>query len=111
MLQKLRSLSSDAKKKVVISCAGSLTLVVFAFWIAHFSGIFSETLSNTKEKGAVVFSAIEENVGKVYNAFEKIIPKEQADNRIEINSSSTSASSTTEIATTTSATTTVIMVK
>lgn len=104
MLQRLRNLSSGTKKKIVVSCAGSLTLIVFAFWIAHFSGIFSETLSNTKEKGAIVFSAIEENVGKVYNSFEKIIPQEQMGDSVEINSTSTSASSTTEIATTTATT-------
>lgn len=95
MLQKLRNLSSNAKKKVIVSCAGSITFVVFLFWIFNFSVIFRETLDNTIEKGATAFAAVEENVGKVYNAFEKIMPSNPINN----------GSTTEEIATTTSTTT------
>jgi hypothetical protein len=110
MLKKLRSLSSDAKKKIVVFCAGSMTFLVFIFWISNSFGTFSETFGETKEKGALVYSAIEENVGKVYNAFEKIIPKKE-DGFVDLSGSSTNATSTTETATTTSATSTGVVLE
>ncbi len=111
MLKKLRNLSSDTKKKIVIFCAGALTFVVFVFWITDFSSTFSKTIGDTKEKSAAVYVVIEENVGKVYNAFAKIMPKDQNTGIVDTSLSTTNASSTVEIATTTSATTTENMLK
>lgn len=104
MLKKLRSLSPDAKKKVIILCSGSITFVVFLFWIFNFSAIFSSTWNNTVEKGAAAYGVVEENIGKVYNAFTEIIP-ENTNVGVDLNASTTSATSTTEIASTTASTT------
>ncbi len=76
MLKKLRSLSPESKRKVVLAFAGFLTFFVFTFWIFNFFGIFIITIDNAATKSASAYSAFEQNVEKVYNTVTKIIPKD-----------------------------------
>lgn len=75
MLNKLRGLNDDSKRKIVLVCASTLTLAVFIFWIFSFSGIFVNSVNDTMEKGASAYSAFEQNIEKVYNTMTKMVPK------------------------------------
>ncbi|MES2223851.1 MAG: hypothetical protein V4469_02870 [Patescibacteria group bacterium] len=101
MLQRLRNLSQESKRKVVFASAGILTFFVFVFWIFNFSGIFVNTLNETATKGASAYGAFEQNVEKVYNTMTKMVPGDISN----INNGNT------DIQTQTSATTTEDVIK
>lgn len=90
MLEKLRKLTPDAKKKIVKTVAGTITFFVFIGWVLHFSGIFAGAYNSTKSKGATIFSFVEQNVEKAYNAFHQVVSKSK-----DIVASTTSAFETT----------------
>lgn len=76
MLKKLRSLSPESKKKVVLVVASTLTFFVFVFWIFNFFGVFLNIVSDTATKGASVYNAFEQNIEKVYNTMTEMVPKD-----------------------------------
>ena len=76
MLQSLRNLKPEAKKKVVLVVASILTFFVFIFWVLTFSGVFLNSLSDASTKGASAYGAFEQNVEKVYNTMTKMVPKD-----------------------------------
>lgn len=76
MLQALRNLKPEAKKKVALICAGILTFFVFIFWVITFSGAFLNSLSDATTKGASAYGAFEQNIEKVYNTMTKMVPKD-----------------------------------
>jgi len=78
MLQSLRNLKPETKKKLVLTVASTLTFFVFIFWIFTFSGTFINSLSDTSTKVASVYSAFEQNIEKVYNTITKMVPKDIA---------------------------------
>lgn len=75
MLQTLRNLKPEVKKKVVLAIAGILTSFVFVFWVFNFLGIFVATINNVTTKGASAYNAFELNVEKVYNTVTETMPK------------------------------------
>ncbi|HEY4512133.1 MAG TPA: hypothetical protein VJH63_00540 [Candidatus Paceibacterota bacterium] len=87
MLEKLRKLRPDTKKTIVKTVAGTITFFVFIGWALNFSETFSGAYESTKSKGAVVYSFMEQNVEKAYNAFRQIVSKKE-----EIQNATSSAS-------------------
>jgi hypothetical protein len=79
MLQGLRNLEQESKRKVALVLAGTLTFFVFVFWILNFFGIFVSTMNSVVIKGASAYSAFELNVEKVYNTVTKMVPKSISD--------------------------------
>lgn len=75
MLQGLRNLGQESKRKVALVLAGTLTFFVFVFWILNFFGIFVSTMNSVVIKGASAYSAFELNVEKVYNTMTETMPK------------------------------------
>lgn len=75
MLEHLRKMSPEAKKKVGIYVAGAITFLIFCFWILRWTGGLSATLETTKRQGVAVFGFLDQNVEKAYNAFQNNVPK------------------------------------
>ncbi len=96
MLQSLRNLKPETKKKVVLVVASTLTFFVFVFWVFNFFGVFLNTVSDTATKGASVYSAFEQNIEKVYNTVNSMIPKGVLDSTNENTEIPQEVSTTTE---------------
>lgn len=74
MLERLRKMSSEAKKKVVALGAGFLTFIILALWLLHSSGLFYGAWQSASAEGVALFSFLDQNVEAAYNAFEKNMP-------------------------------------
>lgn len=99
MLERLRKMSPEAKRKVVMFCAGILTFIILALWAAYSFGGFSLAFEKTREQGVAVFSFLDQNVEKAYNAFKENMPSFSASSTEE--TASTMATTTESISTTT----------
>ena len=95
MMERLRKMTPETKRKVVGFVAGFLTLLIFAGWLAHSTGLFSSTFKSTRQKGVALFGFVDQNVEKAYDAFQKNVPK----NITELAASTTEATTTETITT------------
>ena len=74
MLERLRKMSPEAKRKVVVFCAGILTFIILALWAVYSFGGFSLAFEKTREQGVAVFSFLDQNVERAYNSFKENVP-------------------------------------
>jgi hypothetical protein len=76
MLQKLRNLNDESKKKVIIFLSFFFSFGVFVFWFFHFFSIFTLAFNEAELKGSTALASLKQNVAEAYDGFQKIIPKE-----------------------------------
>jgi hypothetical protein len=91
MLETLRKMSIESKKKVVAICASFLTLVILGIWGVHSFGPLASALESTKSQGVAVFAFLEQNVERAYDAFQSNAP---SFNTVGADMANTEASST-----------------
>lgn len=80
MLQKLRNLNDESKKKVIIFLSFFFSFGVFVFWFFHFFGVFALAFNEAGTKGSAALASLKQNVAEAYEGFQKIIPKELTGN-------------------------------
>lgn len=96
MLENLRKMSPEAKKKVVILCASVLTLVVAGTWGMYSYGVFASAFDGAKSQGVAVFSFLEQNVERAYNSFQETAQQNIASATMTEATSSEAQATTTE---------------
>lgn len=75
MLETLRKLPPDAKKKVALLIAGLITLLILIGWALRSSSVFGRTYEAAREQGIAIFAFFDQNVGEVYMAFQEKLPQ------------------------------------
>lgn len=74
MLETLRKLPPNAKRRVALVIAGIITLMILASWSLRSSGALTETIDAARGQGIAIFDFFDQNVERVYTAFQEQLP-------------------------------------
>ena len=74
MLNHLRELPPEQKRKVVIWLAFGLTIIVFIVWVVYFFDVFGTVIAGIAEKSGGAYGVFEQKIESVYNEFDKLVP-------------------------------------
>ena len=74
MLETLRKLSPDAKRKFALAVAGFITLLIFLGWALQSSAIFTRAYDAARSQGIAIFGFFDQNVQEVYTSFKETVP-------------------------------------
>lgn len=72
MINFLRKLPTDLKRKLVALVAGGVTLCILVLWFMYSMGTLNQTIESTKAQGSSVFNFLDQNVEIAYNAFTEV---------------------------------------